>query len=76
MQPQKRRILCVDDDEDTCSMLDSLLKQENYEVRTAKSVSEALSVLLDRQRLDAVQDRIVPLEDLFELTHVREWFGR
>ena len=44
MQPQKRRILCVEDDEDTCSMLDNLLRQENYEVKTANSVSEALQI--------------------------------
>ena len=44
MQPTKRRILCVDDDEDTCFMLSHLLKRENYEVTTAKSVSEALQL--------------------------------
>lgn len=44
MQPKKRRILCVDDDEETCLMLDKLLEQENYEVKTAKSVSEALQI--------------------------------
>ncbi|HYJ47018.1 MAG TPA: response regulator [Pyrinomonadaceae bacterium] len=44
MQPKKRRILCVDDDEDTCVMLNSLLRQENYDTRVAKSVSEALEI--------------------------------
>lgn len=44
MQPKKRRILCVDDDEDTCSMLESLLRQENYETRLANSVSEGLKL--------------------------------
>ena len=44
MQPTKRRILCVDDDEDTCFMLTHLLEQENYEVRTVKTVSEALEL--------------------------------
>jgi DNA-binding response OmpR family regulator len=42
MQPTKRRILCVDDDEDTCFMLTQLLGQENYEVTAVKTVSEAL----------------------------------
>jgi CheY-like chemotaxis protein len=42
MQPTKRRILCVDDDEDTCFMLTHLLGQENYAVTTIKTVSEAL----------------------------------
>lgn len=44
MQPTKRRILCVDDDEDTCFMLTNLLEQENYEVITVKRVSEALQL--------------------------------
>ena len=44
MQPIKRRILCVDDDEDTCFMLTHLLEQENYEARTVKTVSEALKL--------------------------------
>lgn len=40
----RRRILCVDDDEDTCFMLVNLLGQEDYEVRTAKSVREGLEL--------------------------------
>jgi CheY-like chemotaxis protein len=44
MQPTKRRILCVDDDEDTCLMLVTLLGRENYEVVAVKSVSEALGL--------------------------------
>ncbi len=44
MQPTKRRILCVDDDEDTCFMLTNLLEQENYEVIAIKNVSEALQL--------------------------------
>ena len=44
MQPTKRRILCVDDDDDTCSMLVQLLGRENYEVTAVKSVSEALAL--------------------------------
>ena|SRR5215213_9389189 len=42
MQPPRRRILCVDDDEDTCFMLSTLLGKENYDVRTVKTVSEGL----------------------------------
>ncbi|MDT5061918.1 MAG: two-component system, chemotaxis family, chemotaxis protein CheY [Acidobacteriota bacterium] len=44
MQPTKRRILCVDDDDDTCFMLTHLLGQENYEVKAIKTVSEALQL--------------------------------
>jgi DNA-binding response OmpR family regulator len=42
MQPTKRRILCVDDDDDTCQMLTYLLAQQNYEVSAVKTVAEAL----------------------------------
>lgn len=44
MQPQKRRILCVDDDEDTCSMLEKLLGRENYDTKIATSVSKGLEL--------------------------------
>ena len=44
MQPTKRRILCAEDDEDTCFMLTHLLEQENYEVKAARTVSEALEL--------------------------------
>ena len=44
MQPTRRRILCVDDDDDTCSMLVQLLGLENYEVTAVKTVSEALGL--------------------------------
>lgn len=42
MQPTKRRILCVDDDDDTCFMLSALLGQAGYEVLTASGVAEGL----------------------------------
>jgi CheY-like chemotaxis protein len=44
MRPTKRRILCVDDEEDTCNMLVALLGRENYEVTAVKTVSEALEL--------------------------------
>ena len=44
MPPQKRRILCVDDDEDTCFMLVHLLGREGYEVKTSSTVDEALNL--------------------------------
>lgn len=42
--PTKGRILCVEDDSDTCSMLTYLLEQEGYEVRTVESVEESLGL--------------------------------
>lgn len=44
MRPTKRRILCAEDDADTCFMLTHLLEQENYEVKTARTVSDALQL--------------------------------
>ncbi len=38
------RILCVDDHHDTSEMLKLLLAQENYEVVTANSLEEAISL--------------------------------
>lgn len=61
MQPTKRRILCVDDEEDTCSMLVMLLGQENYEVSAVKTVSEALELARNES---------------FNLYILDEWFPR
>ena len=44
MRPTKRHILCVDDNDDTCSMLSVLLGRAGYEVRTASGVAEALGL--------------------------------
>jgi CheY-like chemotaxis protein len=44
MQSTKRRILCVDDNDDTCFMLMHLLAQEGYEARSVGSVTEALEL--------------------------------
>ena len=61
MQPTKRRILCVDDDEDTCFMLTHLLGRENYEVTTTKTVSDALQLAQSES---------------FNLYILDEWFPR
>lgn len=44
MSPLKRRILCVDDDDDTCFMLTHLLEREGYAVNTCVTVDEALKL--------------------------------
>ncbi|HEX8844152.1 MAG TPA: response regulator [Pyrinomonadaceae bacterium] len=44
MQPLRRHILCVDDDDDTCFMLSHLLAGEGFEAKTAASVDEALKL--------------------------------
>jgi DNA-binding response OmpR family regulator len=61
MQPTKRRILCVDDEADTCNMLVALLGRENYEVTAVKTVREAL----DLARAES-----------FNLYILDEWFPR
>ncbi|HEV7375263.1 MAG TPA: response regulator [Pyrinomonadaceae bacterium] len=44
MQPKKRRILCVDDNEDTCFLLTTLLGREGFETKSIKSVEQALEL--------------------------------
>jgi CheY-like chemotaxis protein len=44
MQSTKRRILCVDDNDDTCLMLTHLLDLQGYEARSVGSVPEALEL--------------------------------
>ncbi len=44
MPQPKCRILCIDDHEDTSEMLRLLLIQEDYEVRTAVTMKEALGL--------------------------------
>jgi len=41
MSPHRARILCVDDDQDTCEMVSALLKLIGCEVVTAHSADEA-----------------------------------
>ena len=62
MQPKRRRILCVDDDDDTCVMLSNLLKRENYEVSVAKSVSEALQIAQNESFNLYILDAWFPME--------------
>ena len=40
-----------------------------------KAVSEVLSTLLVKQSLDGIQDQIVPLEKLYDLTRAYDWLG-
>jgi CheY-like chemotaxis protein len=42
MPPAKRRILCVDDNEDNCFMLTNLLSREGYEIKSAETIEQAL----------------------------------
>lgn len=44
MEKTKRRILCVDDDRDTCVMLEVILSQSGYEVRSVLTMDDALTL--------------------------------
>jgi len=44
MSTNRKRILCVDDDEDTCTMLTVFLGQSEFEVVTAQTASEGLKL--------------------------------
>ena len=41
MSPHRARVLCVDDDQDTCEMVSALLRLIGCEVATARSADEA-----------------------------------
>lgn len=46
MQRSKRRILCIEDDEDTCEMLTFALQSSGYEVVSAQTFADGLSKAL------------------------------
>ena len=47
MSPQRVRVLCVDDDQDTCEMVSALLKLIGCEVVTTHSAEEAQKIITD-----------------------------
>src|SRR5215212_2073600 len=51
MAHSKSRILCVDDDADTCEMLSVFLEQAGYEVMVAASVVDGLRLAI-KERFD------------------------
>ncbi len=51
MHPARRRILCVDDHDDTCCMLTALFGQKGYETVSARDTTKALS-LAENARFD------------------------
>jgi DNA-binding response OmpR family regulator len=50
MPPQKH-ILCVDDDADTCEVLNFLLKHQNYKSKSVEGIGEALE-LTEKESFD------------------------
>jgi two-component system, OmpR family, response regulator len=49
MNPHRKRVLCVEDEEDTCSMITSLLGLINCEVASAQSFDEARQKISDER---------------------------
>jgi DNA-binding response OmpR family regulator len=60
MPQVKCRILCIDDHEDTSEMLKLLLVQEDYDVTTAVTMTEALSLAKSQEFDLYVLDRQLP----------------
>jgi DNA-binding response OmpR family regulator len=51
MLPDKRRILCAETHQDTCSLITLLLERQGHEVRTGSSIGQCLE-LARRERFD------------------------
>lgn len=51
MPPHRKRILCVEDDEETCLLISNLLGLINCAVTTVQSVGEALK-LIESEKFD------------------------
>jgi DNA-binding response OmpR family regulator len=49
MLPHRKRILCVEDDSDVCSMIKTLLGFIGYDVEIAETVAEALTIIETEQ---------------------------
>ena len=60
MTKTKCRVLCVDDHRDTSEMLQMLLSEEDYEVRTAATMEEACKLALDNEFDLYVLDKRLP----------------
>jgi two-component system, NarL family, competent response regulator ComA len=60
MSQVKCHILCIDDHEDTSEMLKLLLAQEDYEVTTAVTTQEALSLAISQEFDLYVFDKHLP----------------
>jgi PAS domain S-box-containing protein len=61
------RVLCVDDDEETCEVLSVLLKNVGSEVRTATSVAEAMTIVETWHPDVVISDIEMPGEDGYAL---------
>lgn len=61
------RILAIDDDENTCALVEAALGRRGYEVRTAMSGVEGLKVLQEFEPDALIIDKMMPGMDGYEL---------
>ena len=77
MQTVNGRILCVDDDEETCVMLKTLLGGSNYEVTTSLTVTEAMMFAFTRDfDLFVIDNRLSDASGVDFCERLRELFPR
>jgi DNA-binding response OmpR family regulator len=55
-----KRILCVEDDKDTCDLIKLILNQEGYIVLTAENMEKALSVIQNERISLCILDKKLP----------------
>lgn len=60
MPSSSRRVLCIEDHEDTAFLLSTLLRQEGYEVQLVSNVSETLRLVEDDAYDLIVLDKLLP----------------
>jgi DNA-binding NtrC family response regulator len=65
---EKQRILCVDDSEDNCTLLDFILTDAGYEVESAHSVKDALQQIEHGKFNLCLVDLFLPDGTGFELS--------
>lgn len=61
------RILAIDDDENTCAIVEAALRRHSYEVRTAMSGVEGLKVLQEFRPDALIIDKMMPGMDGYEV---------
>jgi DNA-binding response OmpR family regulator len=77
MQFHPNRILCVEDDEDTCQMMKVLLNIWNYEVVLAQTAADGFRLAQSEHFGLCLLDTSLPDESGFELCeHICELDGR
>lgn len=61
------RILAIDDDENTCALVEATLRRQSYEVRTAMSGVEGLKALQEYRPDALIIDKMMPGMDGYEV---------